>query len=75
MFSHDRYLHGIASESEKNPEFPNRSASNRQSAIVQQQLFTLRTAISQLRNAYNGHDVEWTDQGKFNFWRFTLRFP
>lgn len=58
----DRYLHGIASESEKNPEFPNRSASNRQSAIVQQQLFTLRTAISQLRNAYNGHDVEWTDQ-------------
>nr|XP_019558269.2 glypican-6 [Aedes albopictus]XP_019558270.2 glypican-6 [Aedes albopictus]XP_019558271.2 glypican-6 [Aedes albopictus]XP_029718982.1 glypican-6 [Aedes albopictus] len=58
----DRYLHGIASESEKNAEFPNRSASNRQSAIVQQQLFTLRTAISQLRNAYNGHDVEWTDQ-------------
>ncbi|XP_065075788.1 glypican-6 [Ochlerotatus camptorhynchus] len=58
----DRYLHGIASESEKNPEFPNRSAGSRQSAIVQQQLFTLRTAISQLRNAYNGHDVEWTDQ-------------
>lgn len=58
----DRYLHGIASETEKNPEFPNRSSSSRQSAIVQQQLYTLRTAISQLRNAYNGHDVEWTDQ-------------
>ncbi|XP_058447046.1 glypican-4 [Malaya genurostris] len=58
----DRYLHTVASETEKNPEFPNRSANARQSAIVQQQLYTLRTAISQLRNAYNGHDVEWTDQ-------------
>ncbi|XP_039448819.1 glypican-6 [Culex pipiens pallens] len=58
----DRYLHVIASETEKNPEFPNRAANTRQSAIVQQQLYTLRTAISQLRNAYNGHDVEWSDQ-------------
>ncbi|XP_058821504.1 glypican-4 [Topomyia yanbarensis] len=58
----DRYIHAVASEADKNPEFPNRSVNNRQSAIVQQQLYTLRTAISQLRNAYNGHDVEWTDQ-------------
>ncbi|XP_055639120.1 glypican-6 [Toxorhynchites rutilus septentrionalis] len=58
----DRYLQNIASESDKNPEFPNRSTNTRQSAIVQQQLYVLRTAISQLRNAYNGHDVEWTDQ-------------
>ncbi|XP_055614233.1 glypican-6 [Uranotaenia lowii] len=58
----DRYLHNVATEAEKNPEFPNRSSSSRQSVIVQQQLYTLRTAISQLRNAYNGHDVEWTDQ-------------
>ncbi|XP_055550580.1 glypican-6 [Wyeomyia smithii] len=58
----DRYLHAVASEVDKNPEFPNRPSSNRQIAIVQQQLYTLRTAISQLRNAYNGHDVEWPDQ-------------
>lgn len=58
----DKYLHEIASEADKNPEFPNRAANSRQSAIVQQQLYTLRTAISQLRNAYNGHDVEWSDQ-------------
>uniref|UniRef100_A0A182RZF0 Glypican-6 n=1 Tax=Anopheles funestus TaxID=62324 RepID=A0A182RZF0_ANOFN len=59
----DRYQPKIVtSETENNPEFPNRVFQSRQSTIVQQQLFILRTAISHLSNAYIGHDVEWNDQ-------------
>uniref|UniRef100_A0A182PH53 Glypican n=1 Tax=Anopheles epiroticus TaxID=199890 RepID=A0A182PH53_9DIPT len=59
----DRYQPKIVlGESDTNPEFPNRVFQVRQSTIVQQQLFILRTAISHLSNAYIGHDVEWTDQ-------------
>lgn len=38
--------------------------------VIQQQLFTLKTTISQLRNAYNGNDVDWPDQGmlRANSW-------
>lgn len=41
----------------------------RQSQIVAQQLFTLKTTINHLKNAYNGNDVEWPDSsdGKRNF--------
>jgi hypothetical protein len=63
FFFHVRYPHSIAADQEKNPEFTS-TLTNRQSTIISQQLFTLRTAISHLRNAYNGMDVEWTDQGK-----------
>lgn len=35
----------------------------RQSQIVQQNLFTLKTTINHLKNAYNGNDVEWPDNG------------
>uniref|UniRef100_A0A182VQ36 Glypican n=1 Tax=Anopheles minimus TaxID=112268 RepID=A0A182VQ36_9DIPT len=59
----DRYQpKPIAGETDNNPEFPNRVFQSRQSTIVQQQLFILRTAISHLSNAYIGHDVEWNDQ-------------
>uniref|UniRef100_A0A182NSP2 Glypican n=1 Tax=Anopheles dirus TaxID=7168 RepID=A0A182NSP2_9DIPT len=59
----DRYQPNIIiGETDTNPEFPNRVFQARQSTIVQQQLFVLRTAISHLSNAYIGHDVEWTDQ-------------
>ncbi|XP_052902142.1 glypican-6 [Anopheles moucheti] len=59
----DRYLPKVViSETDNNPEFPNRVFQSRQSTIVQQQLFILRTAISHLSNAYIGHDVEWNDQ-------------
>lgn len=54
----------ILGETDTNPEFPNRVFQGRQSTIVQQQLFILRTAISHLSHAYVGHAVEWTDQGK-----------
>jgi hypothetical protein len=64
-----RYAHSIAADQEKNPEFTT-TLTTRQSTIVSQQLFTLRTVISHLRNAYNGMDVEWTDQGKNLFVRF-----
>lgn len=36
----------------------------RQSQIVAQQLFTLKTTINHLKNAYNGNDVEWPDNGE-----------
>ncbi|XP_050068709.1 glypican-6 [Anopheles maculipalpis] len=59
----DRYQPKIVTgETDNNPEFPNRVFQSRQSTIVQQQLFILRTAISHLSNAYIGHDVEWNDQ-------------
>ncbi|EAA08936.5 AGAP003559-PA [Anopheles gambiae str. PEST] len=59
----DRYQPNIIlGETDTNPEFPNRVFQGRQSTIVQQQLFILRTAISHLSHAYVGHAVEWTDQ-------------
>lgn len=59
-----RYPHSIATEHNTNPEFTQTSSNTRQSSIVAAQLYTLRNAIGQLRNAYNGHDVEWSDVGK-----------
>lgn len=60
-----RYPHPIASDLNTNPEFPTTTTQQRQTSVVAAQLFTLRNSISQLRNAYNGHDVEWTDTGKY----------
>lgn len=59
-----RYPHSIATEQNTNPEFTQTSSNTRQSSIVAAQLYTLRNAIGQLRNAYNGHDVEWSDVGE-----------
>lgn len=57
----------IATEQTSNPEFPTPIAPNsRKTTTVEAQLFTLRNAIGQLRNAYNGHDVEWSDVGELN---------
>lgn len=36
----------------------------RQSQNVAQQLFALKTTINHLKNAYNGNDVEWADNGE-----------
>lgn len=41
------------------------SATAARSKILDSQLFALRTAAGQLRNAYNGQDVEWSDDGEF----------
>lgn len=46
-----------------NPEFPQQSSTRRTNA-VENQLFVLRSSIEQLRKAYNGHDVEWSDVGR-----------
>lgn len=35
---------------------------SRQTTMVGNQLYYLKTAINYLRNAYNGQDVEWMDQ-------------
>lgn len=59
-----RYLHPVVSDNKLNPEFPN-NMPVRRSTILDAQLYSLRTSISQLKNAYNGLDVEWSDQGTF----------
>lgn len=50
--------------SSKGTETPTNNGNVRQSQIVAQQLFTLKTTINHLKNAYNGNDVEWPDNGK-----------
>ncbi|ALC44598.1 dlp [Drosophila busckii] len=45
-----------------NPEFSGNPASTRQTAQISTQLFHLRNAINHLRNAYNGQDVDWSEQ-------------
>lgn len=56
----------IVNAASKNPEFPSSNNGNaKQSHLVAQQLFTMKTTISHLKNAYNGNDVEWSDSGKF----------
>ncbi|XP_055907997.1 glypican-4 isoform X2 [Eupeodes corollae] len=59
----DRYMHSVTTEhGSSNPEFPGNPTSTKQQSSVTSQLFYLKTAISHLRNAYNGQDVEWSDQ-------------
>lgn len=64
----DKYKHAVATSQLPNPEFPtvaqSSAATIRQKGIVADQLFVLKTAVNHLRNAYNGMDVEWSDQGK-----------
>lgn len=54
----------IANDQASNPEFQSQS-SGRRTATLDAQLFTLKNAVIQLRNAYNGHDVEWADVGMY----------
>lgn len=60
-----RYTHPLAKDSESNPEFPTSLAASRKNSIVAGQLYALRNAVSHLKNAYNGLDVEWNDVGKY----------
>lgn len=54
----------IANDLSSNPEFSSQS-SGRRTATFDAQLFALKNAVIQLRNAYNGHDVEWADVGTY----------
>ncbi|BFF96557.1 glypican-6 [Drosophila madeirensis] len=58
----DRYMHSITTEHGSNPEFIGNPANTRQTAQMSSQLFHLKNAVSHLRNAYNGQDVEWSEQ-------------
>ncbi|XP_022211281.2 glypican-6 [Drosophila obscura] len=58
----DRYMHSITTEHGSNPEFSGNPANTRQTAQMSSQLFLLKNAVSHLRNAYNGQDVEWSEQ-------------
>lgn len=54
----------IANDQTSNPEFP--SQLNSKPTQFNAQLFTLKNTVIQLRNAYNGHDVEWADVGMYS---------
>ncbi|KAH8364527.1 hypothetical protein KR084_007556, partial [Drosophila pseudotakahashii] len=58
----DRYMHSITTEHGSNPEFSGNPASTKQTAQMSSQLSHLKNAIAHLRNAYNGQDVEWSEQ-------------
>ncbi|KAM7359119.1 glypican dally-like [Cochliomyia hominivorax] len=58
----DRYMHSVTTEHGSNPEFPGNPATTKQTSQVATQLHYLKNAISHLRNAYNGHDVDWSEQ-------------
>ncbi|XP_036216743.2 glypican-6 isoform X1 [Bactrocera oleae] len=58
----DRYMHPVTSEQSRNPEFPGNPATTSQTSQVATQLFYLKNVINHLRNAYNGQDVDWSDQ-------------
>ncbi|KRK01891.1 glypican-6 isoform X1 [Drosophila yakuba] len=58
----DRYMHSITTEHGTNPEFTGNPASTKQTAQMASQLSHLKNAIVHLRNAYNGQDVEWSEQ-------------
>nr|AAG38110.1 dally-like protein [Drosophila melanogaster] len=58
----DRYMHSITTEHGSNPEFTGNPASTKQTAQMASQLSHLKNAIVHLRNAYNGQDVEWSEQ-------------
>lgn len=55
----------IANDQSSNPEFLSQQ-SGRRPAMFDAQLFTIKNAVIQLRNAYNGHDVEWADVGTYS---------
>ncbi|XP_059219243.1 glypican-6 isoform X2 [Stomoxys calcitrans] len=58
----DRYMHSVSTEHSSNPEFPGNPATTKQTSQVATQVYYLKNAISHLRNAYNGQDVDWSDQ-------------
>lgn len=61
-------MHSVTTEhGSSNPEFPGNPTSPKQQSVVAAQLYYLKTAISHLRNAYNGQDVDWSDQGRSKY--------
>lgn len=53
----------ISSENKKNLDVVQQTTSSRYSNLISQQLYKLRAVNTHLRNAFNGMDVEWSDQG------------
>jgi hypothetical protein len=60
----DKYAYAVVNAHETNPELTSK-LSNRQNSAISQLLFKFKNAIGNLRNSYNGLDVEWPDQGNF----------
>lgn len=59
-------MHSVTTEHGRNPEFPGNPATARQTATVTAQLYYLKNVINHLRNAHNGQDVDWSEQGNKN---------
>lgn len=58
-------MHSITTEHGSNPEFPGTPSKERQISQVATQVFYLKNVVTHLRNAYNGQDVDWSDQGNY----------
>lgn len=56
----------FVSETKKNLDVVHQTASSRYSNLISQQLYKLRAVNTHLRNAFNGMDVEWSDQGNYS---------
>ena len=46
------------------PKIVKSQTNSKASSIISAQSYILKEAVIRLRNAYNGHDVTWTNQGK-----------
>lgn len=57
-------MHSVTTEHGSNPEFPGNPATTKQTSQVTTQIHYLKNAVTHLRNAYNGQDVIWSDQGE-----------
>lgn len=57
-------MHSVTTEHGSNPEFPGNPSTPKQTSQVASQVMSLKNAINHLRNAYNGQDVVWSDDGK-----------
>lgn len=69
-----RYMHSVTTEHGSNPEFPGNPSTTKQTSQVATQIHYLKNAISHLRNAYNGHDVDWSEQGEFIYKVVNLQY-
>lgn len=59
------YKHPITSNHASNPEFDKKLSTSRQTNVVATEIYFLKIAIENLKKAYLGQDVTWTETDKF----------
>lgn len=59
------YKHPITNNHASNPEFDKKLSTSRQTTAVTTEIYFLKIAIDNLKKAYVGQDVTWTETDKF----------